>query len=140
MKNTTYQETMLVEAFHTSLRKYCDSPQSWGLWHWINHSVDNKHSEIVGIFWETFYETWRMFKVELKKNNLKCTESNLKKYSKKIHNTHLKKMEDSVDLHSLITNDSNKRSLYYMMRGLYVALPENDLMGILYSLKTAKVE
>lgn len=140
MKNKTYQDTMLVEAFHTSLRKYCDSSQAWGLWHWINHSVDNKHSEIVGVFWETFYESWQAFKKHLKDKNMKCTEANIKKFAKTIQNTHLKKMDESEKIHQLISSDSNKRGLYYMMRGLYSSLTESDLNGILYSVKTAKVE
>lgn len=137
----SYEDTSLVEGFHTALRKYCDSKASWGLWQNINYSCDINHTIGLEVFWSNLAYTWRLvMKTHSHKEILKMPHEELTKLAKKFKSTHLNEMKEDPRVNHEFLKDNPNRALWYMLLGLYEGLPEAELGSCLYMLAECEVK
>lgn len=134
----SYYESGIIEAFHTSLRKNCDSKASWGLWQWITFCADNQANPILEVFWSNLAYLWR--KVDKKYPDLHNESSEkLTKVAKEVKRLHMEEMDNDPRMRVLL-KDEKLRPLWYMMKGLYFNLPDGEMGSLLYTISECKVK
>lgn len=110
-----YQDSNFVEIFHTSLRKYCESSQAWGLWQWISYSFDKKElTSLSDGFWRMMYASFE--EVKSKKINLK---KDLKETSQIIKNNFVININEWRNSNNNQLKEDLIRQQYYIMIALF---------------------
>lgn len=137
-----YQGTLLVEAFHTALRKYCNSKASWGLWQNINYACDQKQTVGLEVFWTNLAYTWREVLKKYSFNQINSlTKEEQIKLAQDFKTHHMEEMTLDEKINGQVLYDNSElRALWFMLLGLYDALPSEELYACLSALADAKIE
>lgn len=125
-----YQDTGFVEAFHTSLRKYCESSQAWGLWQWISYSFDDKELvELTNAFWKMMYASFE----ETKAKNLEINETKKTSYhTSKFFKENMEEWRNKNP--KLLLEEEKIRQQYYIMIALFDGLVQStDFEHVCYA-------
>jgi hypothetical protein len=116
-------DSSLLEAYHTALRKYCDSPASWGLWQAIHYNDTKERSIILDVFWSNLALSYRIIK-----------KSKIERNGDDLQRVHLKEMDLDPRLKD-IKNNEELNKLWYMFIGLYESLKSGDKDSLLEAIK-----